>query len=260
MEYKPILFNTEMVRAILEGRKTQTRRIIKAKGWMVNDVPKWQKKDDPEYWFTVSNDRQATAISIPPPFTPDDILWVREAWCNLPVSPGGHTRLMRGRYYYKADVPDIRPEGWRGNWKPSIHMPKDAARIFLRVTDVRVECLQDSFNDIVSAVENFKAEGIDIGETCENCIECYGEPTCRAYVDEDGMMTGECHVLDGPRSDFSDLWDSTIKPADLCRHGWAANPWVWVIEFERIEGPPAGFFADRDTMQYADGGILMPAT
>ena len=270
--YKPILFNTEMVRAILDGKKTQTRRIINpqpvrplnyimagsnhgkwkqiddalAKHWKMGELPEISKEEAARLWT--------------PPCHGNDILWVRETWVNLPVSPGGHTRLMRGVYYYKADVPDIRPATWRGNWNPSIHMPKEAARIFLRVTNVRAERLQDSFNDIVAAVENFKAEGIDIGETCENCIECYEEPTCRAYIDEDGIMTGECHALDGPRSDFSDLWDSTIKHADLPRNGWAANPWVWVIEFERIEGPPAMFFADRDTAAYADSGVLMPAT
>ena len=114
-------------------------------------------------------------------------------------------------------------------------LDEEDGRIFLRVTDVRAERLRDSFDNIVTSVENYKDEGIDIGETCENCIEDYGNPTCRAYVDEDGMMTGECHQLDRVRSDFSDLWDKTIKPADRSRYGWAANPYVWVIKFERIK-------------------------
>ena len=117
----PILFNTEMVQAILAGRKTQTRRLIK-------DIGEYFHQDGTQFRDS--------------PIKTGDLLYVRETWVNLPVSPGGHTRLMRGMYYYKADVPDRRPDGWRGNWKPSIHMPKEAARIFLRVQDVRAERLK----------------------------------------------------------------------------------------------------------------------
>ena len=114
---------------------------------------------------------------------------------------------MRGHtiYYYKADG-ELRPKGWRGTWHPSIHMPKEAARIWLKVTDVRVERLQ----------------------------EITSEQICR-----EGVEVEYPHVLNGEekRYAFSRLWDSTIKKSDLDRYGWNASPWVWVIEFERCEKP-----------------------
>ena len=139
-----------------------------------------------------------------PPYHTDDILYVRETWCGLPVNEAGH---MRGHtiYYYKADG-ELRPKGWRGTWHPSIHMPKEAARIWLKVTDVRVERLQ----------------------------EITSEQICR-----EGVEVEYPHVLNGEekRYAFSRLWDSTIKKSDLDRYGWNASPWVWVIEFERCEKP-----------------------
>lgn len=118
-----------------------------------------------------------------------DILYVRETWDNLPVNPDG-TYCGYNKYYYRADG-DMRPEGWKGSWKPSIHMLKEAARIFLKVTDVRVELLQEI--DDKGVLE----EGLEIGEP------------------------------------FDELWDSTCKK-NLQVYGWDANPWVWVIEFERV--------------------------
>ncbi len=185
MAINPNLSNTEMVRAILDGRKTKTRRLVK----------------------------DGSEIA---PVEPGDILWVRETWCNLPVSPGGHARLMRGRYYYKADVPDIRPEGWRGNWKPSIHMPKEAARIFLKVTDVRMERLR-KITARECEYEGIEIKSLDMENSCgmEKVISIYNEITDK----------------------FGKLWDSTISKDQLCTKGWEANPLVWVYTFERCEKP-----------------------
>lgn len=196
MANKPILFNTRMVQAIMEGHKTQTRRVCKGQG-----------------------ECNPVQCGYHPPFKPGDILWVRETWDNVPVSPGGHFRFV-GRYYYKADG-DLRPDSWRGNWHPSIHMPKEAARIFLRVKDVRVERLRDIGN--ADAI----AEGFS-GTPChhENADPALGCTDC--------LNTG---WLEPPCAEFAQLWDSTIKPADLDKYGWDANPWVWVIEFERCERP-----------------------
>lgn len=177
---KPILFSTEMVRAILAGRKTQTRRIVKG---------------------------------IEAPYAVGDVLWVRETWCNLPVSPGGHLRIG-GRYYYKAD-PEQRPEGWRGSWKPSIHMPKKAARIFLLVKDVRIERLQDCGDGWCLDIEN---EGVK---------------ALQAPI----LYTSDEKFHDALRAEMKRLWDSTIKPVNVPQYGWEANPWVWVIEFERCDKP-----------------------
>lgn len=193
---KPILFNTEMVRAILDGRKTVTRRVIR-----------WDKVDN-----ALSCPYRRKNIEIPDdkiierlcgaPYCMADILYVRETWTILPVTPGGHFR-QGGVYYYKADG-DMRPDRYRGNgWHPSIHMPKEAARIFLRVQDVHAERVQE----ITGA-------------------ECVREGIPQESLKE----VGEAFTV----GQFADLWDSTVKPADLPRYGWDANPWVWVINFERI--------------------------
>ena len=198
MAIKPILFNTEMVRAILDGRKTCTRRLVR---FLPGENPQWTGyiRDG----LMPYNGRNEPCI-IKVPYQPGDTLYVRETWCGLPVNEAGH---MRGHtiYYYKADG-ELRPKGWRGTWHLSIHMPKEAARIWLKVTDVRVERLQ----------------------------EITSEQICR-----EGVEVEYPHVLNGEekRYAFSRLWDSTIKKSDLDRYGWNASPWVWVIEFERCEKP-----------------------
>lgn len=180
---RPILFNTEMVLAILEGRKTVTRRVVKP-----------QPVHNNGFWELGGAGWSDSIKSITPipyhslynrmPYDPGDILWVRETWA-----------YNRDIWLYKADYPSSEDFSW-AKWHPSIHMPRKAARIFLRVTDVRVERLQHLTRD----------EAISEG--------------CNAAI---------------PILEFKGLWDSTIKPADLDRYGWAANPWVWVIEFERCE-------------------------
>lgn len=134
------------------------------------------------------------------------------------------------RYVYKAENPDYPVNVGVGayGWKPSIHMPKEAARIFLRVTGVHAERLQNSFFKSGSTIFALLEEGVDIGEQCRECIEAYGSPCC---IDDES----ECGTLDEVLSDYSDLWNSTVKKSDLAKYGWAANPWVWVIEFERVE-------------------------
>ena len=126
------------------------------------------------------------------PICPGDILYVRETWKKAP----------NGYYYYedwqKDDIADVT------KWKPSIHMPKEAARIWLKVTDVRVEQLQDM--DKMDAVK----EGID---------------------------TRLCINLNHALAKFKKLWNSTVKKSDIDRYGWDANSYVWVIEFERCEKP-----------------------
>ena len=193
---KPILFNTEMVRAILDGRKTVTRRVIR-----------WDKVDN-----ALSCPARRKNIEIPDdkiierlcgaPYCMADILYVRETWTILPGTPGDNFRPS-GVYYYKADG-DMRPDRFRDNgWHPSIHMPKEAARIFLRVPDVHVERVQE----ITGA-------------------ECVREGIPQESLKE----VGEAFTV----GQFADLWDSTVKPSDRALYGWDANPWVWVIDFERI--------------------------
>lgn len=215
MSVKPILFNTEMVRAILDGRKSCTRRLVK---FLSGENPKWTGyiKDGSMLY----NGRNEPCIRTQP-YQPGDILYVRETWCALPVNEAGH---MRGHsvYYYKADR-DLRPEGWRGNWHPSIHMPKEAARIWLEVTNVRVERLQE-----MKPVNVIKEGAYP---DCWDCLNTYGESGSQCcYGTEE-----QCSQCDEMMMEWEKLWTSTIKKSDLDRYGWNANPWVWVIEFERCE-------------------------
>ena len=210
MAIKPILFNTEMVRAILDGRKSCTRRLVKNDPEAVLNSP--YHKEHPEV-----EDKQIISKLCNPPYKTGDVLYVRETWCALPVNEAGH---MRGHcvYYYRADG-DLRPEGWRGKWHPSIHMSKEAARIWLKVTDVRVERLQEITED------GAKAEGAKQCYEQINTIE--NKPVTYLAEDYKGY-----YVLG-----FKSVWNSTIKKSNLDRHGWDANPWVWVIEFEQCEKP-----------------------
>lgn len=198
MPIKPILFNkqisTEMVRAILDGRKTCTRRICKdANECTVPDMEFYNADKRTYAVHNFADKEQMEQLSTAErtcPICTGDILYVRETWKEAP----------KGYYYYedwqKDDIADVT------KWKPSIHMPKEAARIWLKVTDVRVERLQ---------------EITEVQAQAEGC--------------NSGLLTGACTA----RGQFEDLWNSTIKKSDIDRYGWDANPWVWVIEFERCE-------------------------
>lgn len=216
MAIKPILFNTEMVRAILDGRKSCTRRILKHDVESILNSPYHKKNPEVE-------DGQIISRLCQPPYQPGDILYVRETWCMLPVNEAGH---MRGHtiYYYKADG-ELRPEGWRGTWHPSIHMPKKAARIWLKVTNVRVERLKE-----MKPVDVIKEGAYP---DCWDCLNTYGESGSQCcYGTEE-----QCSQCDEVMTEWEKLWTSTIKKSDLDRHGWDANPWVWIIGFERCEKP-----------------------
>lgn len=217
MSMKPILFNTDMVKAILDGRKTCTRRLVK---FLSGKNPKWTGyiKDGSMLY----NGKNEPCIRTQP-YQPGDILYVRETWCALPVNEAGH---MRGHsvYYYKVDR-DLRPEGWRGNWHPSIHMPKEAARIWLEVTDVRVERLQE-----MKPVNVIKEGAYP---DCWDCLNIYGESGSQCcYGTEE-----QCSQCDEMMMEWEKLWNSTIKKSDLDRYGWDANPYVFVIEFVKIDKP-----------------------
>ena len=196
MAIKPILFNTEMVRAILDGRKTCTRRICKdANECTVPDMEFYNADKRTYAVHNFADKEQMEQLSTAErtcPICTGDILYVRETWKEAP----------KGYYYYedwqKDDIADVT------KWKPSIHMPKEAARIWLKVTDVRVERLQ---------------EITEVQAQAEGC--------------NSGLLTGACTA----RGQFEDLWNSTVKKSDIDRYGWDANSYVWVIEFERCEKP-----------------------
>lgn len=212
MAIKPILFNTEMVQAILDGRKSCTRRLVKHDVESVLNSP--YHKAHPEV-----EDKQIISKLCNPPYHLGDILYVRETWCDDRQFTHDSTP---GRYFYKAS------ESGNFKWKPSIHMPKEAARIWLKVTNVRVERLQDIDED---GVWN---EGFRFTPPCLTRVSADGH-TC----DLDGPCTSHIKYCDMTMGELfgRELWNSTIKKSDIDRHGWDANPYVWVIEFERCEKP-----------------------
>lgn len=218
---KPILFNTEMVKAILEGRKTATRRVIKkqpglqAKLISSNLLPETVEAGaGAVFAWSDGNVRGA-------PYAVGDILYVRETWTKLYyVDVDGYTHYDQPMYYYAADgTPDITlidPDGFeeddqRIRWRPSIHMPKEAARIFLRVTDVRVERLRDI------------TEADAVREGLYKGWQLYDKGSLALSA----------------RQAFMWLWETTTCNAPAAA-SWACNPWVWVISFERIRREEAG--------------------
>lgn len=216
---KPILFNTEMVRAILYGRKTCTRRVIKPQPL---DKPMSFHDEEDGFCIVCHVDNEESLNEILPPYQPGDILYVRETWLRLESCVGcmcdNEPDEQDGCYLYRATHGDA--EGLR--WRPSIHMPKEAARLFLRVTAVRVERLQDITN------EQARSEGCDGRCNCPSS----GAP---------GSLS--CVTMDFSIEKFETVWDSTIPrhPNKFKRYPyyWDDNPWVWVIDFERCEKPEA---------------------
>lgn len=208
---KPILFNTEMVQAISDGRKTVTRRVVKPQP---PDVPSVKFREIRNGNAVFEWDCSTNLCERKAKYNVGDILWVRETWEYLNYAGENNGYVYRasenGQLWENAST------DW--TWHPSIHMPKEAARLFLRVTGVRVERLQD----ITS--EQMLSEGIDVK---------FPEPK-PSYI---SLAYTEIKLKPAIKKDFSELWDKTIKPADLLLYGWSANPWVWVIEFEWCEKP-----------------------
>lgn len=195
---KPILFSTEMVQALLEGRKAVTRR---DPFQMPPDytILKGLYRDGKRRLCAIFRaDDDPTTEAVYARYDIGDILWVRETWCE---SLG-----QAGIYFYRAYAgpkDEMKEYAHSFNrWRPNIHMPREAARIFLRVTGVRVERLRDMvLGDVLM-------EGITEADTYESTWDRWHQ-----------------------------TWNSTIKPKDLGSYGWEANPWVWVISFERIDKP-----------------------
>lgn len=196
---KPILFNTEMARAIQDDRKTATRRVLKNQDENAFCAAPCEDEDNGSVDLICENeDGTKYALYNKAPYQVGDILYVRESFFE-----------HRGKYYYKADGKHLGLNALTGDkeffkWRPSIHMPKEAARLFLRVTGVRVERLQDITE------EQAEKEGFS------------------------PIHVSDLSWIGTPKNCFKRCWDSTIKKSDLDRYGWNANPWVWVYELKRI--------------------------
>lgn len=198
----PILFNTEMVRAILDDRKTTTRSLVR---FLPGKNPNWTGyvKDG----LMLYNGKNEPCCR-KPQYAVGDILYVRETWCNA------NKEGVEPDYYYYADTfmcEDYDETEWK--WRPSIHMPKDAARIWLRVTDVLLVRLQDM------TLDDFLNEGVVIRP------EAFNDPE-NAYQQA--------------KNAFINIWDSTVKKQIKAYYGWDADPYVWATEFEWCEKPEEG--------------------
>ena len=240
MAIKPILFNTEMVRAILDGRKTCTRRVVKPQpdekhGYPIGIIQGSTEKKDIGCMAFGASEYGGSFQYAKAPYLPEDILYVRETWQYLYELDGNEQVIEdTGKYYYAAT--DTIPfdtyvdENGVGHdhapWRPSIHMPKDAARIWLKVTDVRVERLQE-ITEEQTEEEGFLFTPPCLHRTGENYCDIDGP--CESNTKYCDMSSGE---LFGKV-----MWNSTIKKSDLDRYGWQANPYVWVIEFEGCGKP-----------------------
>lgn len=237
---KPILFNTEMVRAILDGRKTVTRRIIKPQPKMrlsyvsagSHNVGKWEYPSPNTYKYWGDEWRLVDSITEEdlerawtPPCHTDDILYVRETWCKH-----GNPKAGRPMHYdYKADRtdPQFDDSGFIAEWRPSIHMPKEAARLFLKVTNVTVERLQNmTMQDSLREGVKLSLEGL-VRDNKQEITAVHND----SFIELQGISADGKW---GAMRPFADIWDSTISKNDISVYGWDANPFVWVIEFERI--------------------------
>lgn len=239
MAIKPILFNTEMVRANLDGKKSCTRRIVKPQPTNEIQCPlgictDGDKSEIGKFAFG-SHEGGGKMIFCKPPYQPGDILYVRETWrvgawdiLNQMIAfdykdgTCGELTYIHDRELFERLVNQSRNDArqakceyngvdfvWEKGkspcrWHPSIHMPKEAARIWLKCTDVRVERLQEI------TIDGIRNEGIS-------------------------SMAVHAGDMEIALKEWKNLWNSTIKKSDLDQHGWDANPWVWVIEFERCE-------------------------
>jgi hypothetical protein len=199
MKERPILFRAEMVRAILEGPKTQTRRVVKPQPLSVvsadGHAPLKEVISQVPMWPMTGPGRDRCC---PCPYgVPGDRLWVREGFAYTP----------KGTPFYRADFDHDKNLSVVGGWKPSIHMPRWASRITLEITDVRVQRVQEI------GEEDAKAEGVlRLGATSPDLVS-----------------GNEGHEY---RISFVELWDSINATRGF---SWENNPWVWALTFRRVE-------------------------
>lgn len=217
MNEKPILFNSEMVNAILSGRKTQTRRIMGNQP-AGQDLEAVHVRHNDDFNFQWYGNLGESSYFRCPLGKPGDQLWVRETWARYNIDQTSHDMA------YRATAPADWPND--GLWRPSIHMPRWASRINLLITGVRVERLQDI------SEQDAMAEGITAKEVIiETRYEGGGhvEITAERFF----FVGGDDEGYESAEEAFAELWDSIYGQKE--GESWQANPWVWVINFERME-------------------------
>jgi hypothetical protein len=219
MKERPVIFNGEMVRAILEGRKTQTRRAL---NWKRQPYTEMSERDDGSLWPWAEDGERGGDIWFPCPFGEvGDQLWVRETFMDLTGTGIEATTGKFEGYAYRADSPpgsygDESRKEYGLKWTPSLHMPRKACRILLEITAVRVEQL----NDI--SEEDARAEGVRVVKVRED-----GERYC-------DYLSPEINHYRRPSDSFISLWASIYG-----EESWQDSPWCWVIEFKRVGGSDA---------------------
>lgn len=206
MASKPILFSTPMIKAILDGRKKCTRRVVKPQPPQFVDY--FEKRGDGFKAYMVPGEPCDYPL-VKPKYQPGDILWVRETWATVSSGIIEYKATYIEPYTGSTEIDHI---GKKITWRPSIHMPREAARIFLRVTNVRVERLQEI------TAEDVIREGIKYSDS---------GPYHWHVLDTKLNAWINFHFHDEA---FKHLWDSLNAKRG---YGWDTNPWVWVYEFER---------------------------
>ncbi|VTN23559.1 morphogenetic protein [Klebsiella pneumoniae] len=230
MKERGMIFNGEMTRAILDGRKTQTRRPIK---WKQTRFTEIGEREDGSKWPWSEDAEHACDFWHPCPFgAVGDRIWVRETFSGHYLDDAQIQDIKDGRdkatdlCEYRADYPD----GYQASdgWTPSIHMPRWASRILLEITDVRVERLN------AISEEDAQREGVhtEVWDQTVVARNYAARDEFFQFWSEDMPHYVEMNQL--YRSSFRSLWESIYGAEN-----WLANPWVWVIEFKRVEGGAA---------------------
>ncbi len=227
MTERGMIFNAEMVRAILDGRKTQTRRVMKPQP--ADDIARGVFPNPDTFgWKSSLKHKHGSITAHFCPFgKPGDRIWVRETWAE---AGAGAPNLKLYRANYPAHVPsryENVPPAEEIRWTPSIHMPRWASRILLEITDVRVERL-NSISDADCIAEGI----IPVPKDRDDDHQFWRD----YHLSGDGTF-----CVHSPRESFESLWKSVRgksfeQEEDTGPGSWQANPWVWVIEFKRIDG------------------------
>jgi hypothetical protein len=218
---KPILFSGPMVRAILEGRKTQTRRVVKPQPEPRGSLFAWGVNLS---GLSSDANMRLHAPAYCPYGKPGTRLWVREAFCPATwgsyeprkAIPKSNTEAL---IQFRADFRNGSSDDYDGRWKPSIHMPRWASRLTLEITEVRVERVQDISEE----------DAIAEGSYLDRC-------PCMPRSDDRGLMASfqlqHCHIHG---EEFHHLWDSINSKREDGKYAWAKNPWCWAITFRRAD-------------------------
>ena len=247
MREYPIIMGAKSVRDIFAGLKGETRRVVNPQPYTLYQFNGTQCPRNPSKFTINGKAKEIPDGLVKCPYGKvGDRLWVKETWgvvshtfdeneniCawvpDRPCTPITEMKFGNGYYdghvIYKSDgdfewnAGDDCSIETKSAWNPAMYMPRLASRLTLEITGIRVKRLQDI------TIQDIRQEGIDIGTQCIDCMDMYGTPCCK---DDES----ECGILDEVRYEYSTLWDSLNAKRGF---PWSSNPWVWVIEFKKVE-------------------------